>query len=270
VESGTGIYQNGVKVAPAQTNPYIKPGTGSWLNVVPNVDALSQQGETLVRDIRAVPVPFEVKVGGFGATLVDLKASLKARMGWALLIIAVSMFVLFFLAFGSVFLPFKALVTALFSLSASFGALVWIFQDGHWSGILNFTATGMVDATMPILMFCIAFGLSMDYEMFLLSRIKEEHDKGQDNISAVAHGLEKTGGIVTAAAISISVIFIAFATSGVMIIKMLGLGLAIAVLLDAFVIRATLVPAFMRLAGNLNWWAPEPLARLYRRFNISE
>jgi RND superfamily putative drug exporter len=148
--------------------------------------------------------------------------------------------------------------------------MVWIFQQGHLSGFFNFTATGTIDNTMPVLMFCIAFGLSMDYEVFLLSRIKEEHDKGSSNIHSVAVGLEKTGAIVTAAAVLIAVVFFAFATSGVTFIKLFGLGLAIAVLMDAFLIRATLVPAFMRLAGNANWWAPAPLRRFHDRFGISE
>jgi putative drug exporter of the RND superfamily len=129
---------------------------------------------------------------------------------------------------------------------------------------------GSLAATMPILMFCVAFGLSMDYEVFLLSRIKEEHDRTHDNASSVAIGLERTGRIVTAAAVIISVVFIAFSTSGVAFVKLFGIGLALAVLMDAFVIRATLVPSFMVLAGELNWWAPGPLRRFYDRFGISE
>jgi RND superfamily putative drug exporter len=128
----------------------------------------------------------------------------------------------------------------------------------------------MIEATMPILMFCVAFGLSMDYEVFLLSRIKEFYDKTGNNTASVAHGLELTGGIVTAAAVSISVVFLAFASSSVTTIKLFGFGLAVAVLLDAFVIRGTLVPAFMRLAGNANWWAPKFLKKIYKRYGISE
>ena len=172
--------------------------------------------------------------------------------------------------FGSVVVPVKALVLNVLSLTATFGAMVWIFQDGHLSGLLGFTPTGSLAATMPILMFCIAFGLSMDYEVFLLSRIKEEHDRtGTTTTASVAIGLERTGRIVTAAAVLISVVFIAFATSGVSFIKLFGVGLALAVLMDAFVIRATLVPAFMRLAGESNWWAPRPMRRFYERFGIA-
>jgi RND superfamily putative drug exporter len=148
--------------------------------------------------------------------------------------------------------------------------MVWIFQDGHLSGLLDFTPTGSIDVSTPILNLCIAFGLSMDYEVFLLSRIKEEHDNGRDNATAVAVGLERSGRIVTAAAALIAIVFVAFATSRVSFIKLSGVGLAIAVLIDAFVIRATLVPAFMRLAGEVNWWAPKPLRQLHDRIGISD
>jgi RND superfamily putative drug exporter len=148
--------------------------------------------------------------------------------------------------------------------------MVWIFQDGHLSGVLDFTATGGLAAAMPILMFCVAFGLSMDYEVFLLSRIKEEHDNGADDVSAVAVGLERTGRIVTAAAVLIAVVFLSFALGRVSFIKMFGLGLTLAVVMDAFLIRGTLVPAFMRLAGRWNWWSPAPLRRIHQRWGIRE
>jgi len=154
--------------------------------------------------------------------------------------------------------------------SATFGAKVWIFQDGNLSGVLGFTATGAIDASMPILMFCIAFGLSMDYEVFLLSRIKEEHDRTGDNGASVALGLVRTGSIVTAAAALLAITFFAFGTSGVSFIKMFGIGLGLAVLMDATVVRAFLVPAFMRLAGEANWWAPGPLRRFHDRYGLKE
>jgi RND superfamily putative drug exporter len=172
--------------------------------------------------------------------------------------------------FGSVVIPVKAVVLNLLSLSATFGAMVWIFQEGHLSGVLDFTATGGISASMPIMMFCIAFGLSMDYEVFLLSRIKEEHDRGASDSDAVAVGLERTGRIVTAAAVLMSVVFLAFVSSRVSFIKLYGVGLTLAVLLDAFVIRGTLVPALMRLAGRWNWWAPGPMRRFYDRYGIHE
>ena len=242
----------------------------TWLSVVPNVEPVSGAGSRMVKEIRAVEAPFESKVGGPSAELVDSKASLLARLPWAGAIIAVVTFVLLFLMFGGLLVPLKALLLNILSLSATFGAMVWIFQEGHLSGVLNFTATGTLDATTPILMFCIAFGLSMDYEVFLLSRIKEEHDRTGDNTRSVAMGLERTGRIVTAAALLIAIVFVAFATSGISFIKLFGLGLALAVLIDAFVIRATLVPAFMRLAGEANWWAPAPLRRLQQRIGLSE
>jgi RND superfamily putative drug exporter len=234
------------------------------------VEPLSPEAETLVEQVRAADAPFPVEVGGRSAELVDLKDSLFGRMPIAIGLIALSTFVLLFLMFGSVVVPLKALVINVLSLSATFGAMVWIFQDGHLSGVLDFTATGTIDTNTPILMFCVAFGLSMDYEVFLLSRIKEEYDRTHDNTASVALGLERTGRIVTAAAVLISVIFLAFATSSITFIKLFGIGLALAVLMDAFVIRATLVPAFMRLAGEANWWAPRPLRRFYERFGLSE
>ena len=243
---------------------------GSYLSVVPAVEPLSPEGEDLVRAVRAADAPSPVLVTGQSAGLVDVNASLFDRLPWALGMIAVITAVVLFLMFGSVVIPLKAIVLNLLSLSATFGAMVWIFQDGHLSGALDFTATGGLAAAMPILMFCIAFGLSMDYEVFLLSRIKEEHDAGADNVSSVATGLEHTGRIVTAAAVLMAVIFLAFATGHVSFIKMFGIGLTLAVVMDAFLIRGTLVPAFMRLAGEWNWWAPGPLRRLHDRWGISE
>ena len=172
--------------------------------------------------------------------------------------------------FGSVIGPLKAIVLNLLSLTATFGSMVWIFQDGHFSSALGFTPTGTTDLTTPILMFCIAFGLSMDYEVFLLSRIKEEHDRTGDNTASVALGLEKTGRIVTAAAGLLAITFISFSSSGISFIKLFGLGLTVAVLMDATLVRGALVPAFMRLAGEVNWWAPKPLTRIYERFGFSE
>ncbi|MDQ3390593.1 MAG: MMPL family transporter, partial [Actinomycetota bacterium] len=252
-----------------QSAQYVDDDAG-WLSVVPSVEMGSDEGESLVEAVRALDGTEDVLVGGQTAELVDSRASIWERLPLALGIIAVTTTVLLFLLSGSLLVPAKALVLNLLSLTATFGAMVWIFQDGHLSGLLDFTATGAIDTTTPILMFCIAFGLSMDYEVFLLSRIKEEHDRTGDNDHAVALGLERTGRIVTAAALLLSVTFFAFGTSGVSFIKMFGIGLAIAVLMDAFVIRGLLVPAFMKLAGDANWWAPGPLRRLHDRIGISE
>jgi len=246
--------------------------TATYLSVVPDVEPLSGAGEDLARSIRDVenPLGAEHLVGGQSAQLVDAKASLFGDLPLALAIVAVITFVLLFLMFGSVVVPAKALVLNVLSLSATFGAMVWVFQEGNGSDLLGFTPTGTLTATIPVLMFCVAFGLSMDYEVFLLSRIKEEHDHGADNVGSVAVGLQRTGRIVTASALLMSVVFLAFATSEVSFIKLFGIGLTLAVLLDAFVIRGTLVPAFMRLAGEANWWAPRWMRRLYDRFGIHE
>jgi RND superfamily putative drug exporter len=243
---------------------------GTYLSVVPAVEPLSSEGEQLVEDVREADSPFPVLVTGMGAELVDTNDGLFSRLPLALGIIGLITVGVLFMMFGSVVIPLKAVVLNLLSLSATFGAMVWVFQDGNLSGVLDFTATGGLATAMPILMFCVAFGLSMDYEVFLLARIKEEHDHGADNRTSVAVGLERTGRIVTAAAVLISIVFLAFATSSVSFIKLFGIGLALAVLLDAFVIRGTLVPAFMRLAGNWNWWAPGPLRRFHDRYGISE
>jgi RND superfamily putative drug exporter len=271
VESLTGTYATGDQVAPPDPSSQRFAGsTGTWVHVVPAVEAFSPEGEELVRAVRDVEAPFEFRLGGASAELVDSKESIFDRVPLAAILIGVATFVLLFLMFGGLLVPVKAIVLNLLSLSATFGAMVWIFQDGNLSGVLNFTPLGFLDTTTPILMFCIAFGLSMDYEVFLLSRIKEEHDLTGDNTSSVAMGLERTGRIVTAAALILSIVFIAFGTSGVSFIKMFGIGLALAVIMDASLVRGTLVPAFMRLAGEANWWAPSWLRRIQERVGISE
>jgi RND superfamily putative drug exporter len=270
VEGPRRVYQDGDVVDEATPTTPTAPDGAAVLEVVPTVDLQSGAGEQLVEDIRALDPGFDTLVGGSAAQLIDTKDALLARLPWALAIIAVTTLVLLFLMTGSVLIPVKALVLNLLSLTATFGAMVWIFQDGHLSGLLDFTATGRVDSSMPILMFCIAFGLSMDYEVFLLSRIKEEHDRTGENAASVALGLERTGRIVSAAAALLAITFLAFGTADVTFLKLFGVGLALAVVLDATVIRGLLVPAFMRLAGPANWWTPAPLRRLHRRFGIAE
>jgi RND superfamily putative drug exporter len=243
---------------------------GTWLAVVPSVEAYSAAGEDLVARVRALPAPFPVQVGGTSAELVDTKAALLGHLPQGVAIIAAVTFVLLFLMTGSVVIPLKALVLNLLSLSAVYGAMVFVFQDGHLADLLGFTATGTIDTTMPVLLFCIAFGLSMDYEVFLLSRIKEEHDHGADTVTAVARGLERSGRIVTTLAALLAIVFVAFATSQVTFLKLFGLGTALAIVVDATLIRALLVPAFMRLAGRANWWAPRPLRALHERVGLRE
>ena len=279
VDAATGYYHVALGRA---ILPYVPPNSlsqrfdpaagrvGTYLSVVPDVEPLSAQGEKLVKDIRATPAPFAFRVAGPSAQLVDTKHTITARLPIALGLIALATFILLFMMTGSILVPIKALALNMLSLTATFGAMVWIFQEGHLSSILHFTPTGSLDVFTPILMFCIAFGLSMDYEVFLLSRIKEEYDLDHDNEQAVAVGLQKTGRIVTAAALLLTIVFLGIATSDVALVKAFGVGLTLAVLVDAFLIRATLVPAFMRLAGRANWWSPRWLRRWHLRFGIWE
>jgi RND superfamily putative drug exporter len=186
------------------------------------------------------------------------------------LIMASATLVLLFLAFGSVVLPIKAVLMNLVSIGASYGVVVWGFQEGHLAGLLNFTSTGFIEPTNPILMLAVLFGLATDYEVFLLSRVREEWDAGGDNPAAVAAGLQHTGRIITAAALLLIVVVAGFATGGVVFVKMIGVGMIVAIVVDATLVRALLVPATMRLLGRWNWWAPGPLARFHRRYGIHE
>jgi RND superfamily putative drug exporter len=231
----------------------------------------SGAAERLVADIRAAPTPGRVPtfVGGPTAQLVDQKHDLSGSLPLAIGLVVLTTFVVLFLFTGSVVLPLKALLLNALSLTAIFGAMVWIFQDGHLSGLLGFTP-GPMSTTMPLLLFCIAFGLSMDYEVFMLSRIKELHDAGATNREAVAGGLARTGRIVTTAAALLAVTFFAFGLSRVSFIQMFGVGTALAIVVDATLIRGVVVPAFMRLAGGANWWAPRPLRRLHTRVGASD
>jgi RND superfamily putative drug exporter len=233
---------------------------------------ISTQARDLVQRLRDLPAPAggSVLVGGQTAELVDLLDSVGSRLPWMALIVVGTSFVLLFLAFGSVVLPLKAVLMNVLSLSASFGAIVWIFQDGHLAGLLDFTPTGTLEATQPILVLAIVFGLSMDYEVFLMSRIREQYDLTGDNTAAVATGLQRTGGIITSAALLLIVVIGAFSLSGITFIKLIGVAMIIAILVDATVVRALLVPATMRLLGDANWWAPGPLRRLHDRIGFRE
>ena len=233
------------------------------------LSAAARQIVQQVRDV-APPAGARVYVGGQTAQLVDELASLSATLPWMALVMAAATFVLLFLAFGSVVLPVKAVVMNLLSLSATFGVVVWIFQQGHLSGLLQFTPTGTIDPTVPILMLAIIFGLSTDYEVFLLSRIRERYDLTGDNTEAVATGLQRTGGIITSAALLLMIVVGAFSASGITFIKLLGVGMIVALAIDASIVRVLLVPATMRLLGGANWWAPRPLRGLYARYGIRE
>jgi RND superfamily putative drug exporter len=235
-------------------------------------DPLSAAARAIVGRVRAVAAPAgaRVYVGGQTAQLADLLTSLQRILPWMALVMIGATFILLFLAFGSVLLPVKAIVMNALSLSATFGAVVWIFQDGHLSGLLRFTPTGTIDPTIPILMLAIIFGLSMDYEVFLLSRIRERYDLTGYNGLAVASGLQRTGGVITSAALLLVIVIGAFSASGITFIKLMGVGMIIALIVDAAIVRVLLVPATMRLLGLANWWAPGPLRRLYARYGIQE
>ncbi|MGZ8752713.1 MAG: MMPL family transporter [Acidimicrobiia bacterium] len=274
VDASTGYYIDGQRVLAADelSARFVSkenPDT-TWFSVVPSVEPVSPRGEALIHDIRATDSPLELSVTGLSAQLVDTKQAVTSRIPLALGLIAIITFILLFLMVGSLLVPLKALLLNFLSLTATFGAMVWIFQEGRFTNILDFTPTGTIDVFTPILVFCIAFGLSMDYEVFLLSRIKEEYDLTGDNQESVAMGLQRTGRIVTAAALLLAIVFIAFSTSKVQIVQLTGIGLTLAVLVDAFLIRATLVPAFMRLAGKANWWAPRAVRRWHLRWGIWE
>ncbi|MCO5992184.1 MMPL family transporter [Actinoallomurus rhizosphaericola] len=240
------------------------------LAVRTGADAQSGAARDLVRQIRSLPAPGTTYVGGETAQLTDMLSSLGHVLPWAALFVGVVTFALLFAALGSILLPLKALVMNALSLSAAFGVMVWGFQDGHLAGVLGFTSTGNVEASQPVLILAVAFGLSMDYELFLLSRIREEWQRTEDSTGAVAAGLQSTGRIITNAALLLAVVIAAFTTSGISFIKLIGVGLLVAVVVDATLVRALLVPATMRLLGRANWWLPSPLRRLHARVALRE
>lgn len=242
-------------------------------------DPISQQARHALAHVRAVEIPAgsRVLVGGATAFLVDQLHSIGHVLPWMILVMAVAMLVLLFLAFGSFILPIKAILMNTLSIGASFGAVTWIFQSGHFANLLGFSRLGYLDATDPILMLAVVFGLSMDYEVFLLSRIREEWDaaagarsSAQRNRDAVAIGLQRSGRIITSAALLLVVVIGTFATSEVTTLKLLGVGMALAIFVDATIVRAMLVPAVMRLLGAVNWWAPRPFARWWESHGLHE
>jgi putative drug exporter of the RND superfamily len=233
----------------------------------------SDQGPTatrLVREVRALDPPSPVEVGGDAAELVDYESALLSRLPWAVGLMVLATFVLLFLFTGSVVVPVKAILMNLFSLGAGFGALVFVFQEGHLGGLVGTQALGSLSVTTPVLVFAIAFGLSMDYEVFLLGRITEEWRRTGDTDRAVAYGLQRTGRTVTTAALLMSVVFAGFVAGGFSPVKQVGLGLVLVILVDATLVRMLLMPSVMSLMGKANWWSPAPLRRLHRRIGLSE
>ncbi len=255
-------------VTPRDPALYKQPLT--VVEVVAEGASSGDAAQRVTEEIRSINYGFGKQVTGEAAFLIDYKHSLSSRMPWAFGVIALSTLVLLFLMTGSVLVPIKAILMNILSLGATFGALVWIFQEGHLSGLLGFDSTGALHVVVPVIVFIFAFGLSMDYEVFLLSRIKEAHDHGYDNDAAVAVGLQRTGQIITSAALLIVVVFAGFAAGELLFMKQMGVGLALAVIVDATIVRSLLVPATMKLLGERNWWAPRPLRRIYDRFGLHE
>jgi putative drug exporter of the RND superfamily len=226
--------------------------------------------ERVTRELRGLTVDgLEFAVGGFAASSIDTVDGIESGIVPAVIFVIVGAYLILLLTFGSVFLPLKAIIMTLLSISASLGAVVLVFQDGYLSSLLGFTATGRIDAIQPILTFCILFGLSMDYEVLMLARMQEEYRRTGDNTAAVAAGLERTATMVTGAAAIMVVVFGGFLLAEIVIIKSLGFGLALAVLIDATIVRGLLVPATMRLMGNWNWWAPRPIQIVVARLGLA-
>jgi RND superfamily putative drug exporter len=273
VGSVAGTYVHGAPAGPAR--PELAKNGSTYLTVHTDTDPLSSEGKATLAAAKSTAAPWRVEFAGATAENADSLNALGSAMPYAIGLIALATFVILFLFTGSIVLPIKALVLNTLSLSATFGAMVWIFQEGHLGSLYgDLTATGYLTPTMPPLMFCLAFGLSMDYEVFLLSRIREawleSPRTSAGNARAVALGLGRTGRIVTAAALLMAIVFAAIAGSSVSFMMMFGTGLTLAVIMDATVVRGMLVPAFMRLAGRWNWWAPKPLVRLHQRFGLFE
>jgi uncharacterized membrane protein YdfJ with MMPL/SSD domain len=248
---------------------YIR-GSVVRLDAISPIDPISPAGTAIIPEVRAVAVDgVTTEVGGLAAQGRDFMTSQSATIPWAVGITLGASALILYLLFGSVVIPIKAVIMTLLSITASFGALVWIFQDGNLSGFLGFESPGFTIAGNPIIMFSVLFGLSMDYEVLLLSRIQEAYRRTSDNTASVAEGLTKTAGVITGAALIMVTVFSAFALAESITIKSIGVGMAVAVLIDATIIRVLLVPATMRLMGRWNWWAPGPLGRFADRLGFS-
>ena len=267
-------YVGTVEALPAVAQVSVRedvPGL-TVVDVVPVQDDAGDDdtARRLVADLRSLDAPADARVTGDAAYLVDYQDALLDRLPWALLVIGVATALLLFAFTGSVVVPVKAIVMNTLSLGASYGALVWVFQDGNLGALVGTEALGALSITTPVIVFAIAFGLSMDYEVFLLGRIAEIHRETGDSDLAVEQGLQRTGRIVTSAALLLVVVFAGFVAGGFSPIKQVGLGLVLAVVVDVTVVRMLLLPAVMRLMGERNWWAPAPLRRLHDRFGLSE
>ncbi|MGI5216812.1 MMPL family transporter [Nocardia sp. CA-290969] len=270
VDSAGGTFGPGASAAESPDPSRFSNGDATWLRVVPTGERLAHDPDGLVRDVRATAAPFDVLVGGYPAELVDYRDAVVARLPLVAALIMLVTFAVLFLMTGSVLAPLKASVLNLLSMTIMFGVLVWGFQNGALAGLLGFTPTGVIEPSIPILMFCIAYGLSMDYEVFLLARIKEDYDRTGDPIGSVPRGIARSAPLITAAALILAVSFAVYATGGVAFLQQLGIGMALTVAVDATLVRGVLAPALMRLAGHANWWAPGPLRRFHDRFGLRE
>lgn len=268
VDTATGSYSHGgLLAAPTPANDRFRAVNAAYLAVVPDTtDPVVL--DRIAGDVRATPAATPVLVGGVAAANADAIGSVISALPYALAFVVPILLVVLFVLTGSAVLPLLAVVLSVLSLTATFGALVWSFQDGHLSGLLGFTVTDDLPPTVPVMLFGVAFGLAMDYQVFLLARIREEYRRTRSNALAITSGLERIGRIVTAAAVLISLVFLGFLASDITFMKAFGIGLPLAVLVDATLVRGFLLPAAMELLGDWNWYAPEPLRKLYRRFGI--
>ncbi|GAA1818561.1 MMPL family transporter [Actinomadura chokoriensis] len=262
-------------VADAQFTGYSGTYGGVRISVTHKYEPMDERAQDLVTDIRGMSLskdgyPMHIDVGGSTASQMDLMSSLMRTLPKMAVFVGIATFILLFMFFGSIALPLKAIVMNVLSIGASFGAIVWGFQYGHLAGVLDFTPTGGVEATSMILILAVVFGLSMDYEVFLLSRIREEWDLTHDNRVAVASGMQHTGGIITSAALLFLVVVAAFSMASITIVKLIGVGMFVAVVVDAALVRSLLVPATMRFMGSANWWLPPFLAGLHARMDLRE
>lgn len=272
VDSAVGTFVHGERTG--DSGPFgperFTSGDATYMAVIPTAAQLADDSAGFAESVREVEAPFEVVVGGYPAELADYRDGVVDRLpliaGLILLITAIVLF----LMTGSVIAPIKASILNMLSLSVMFGVLVWGFQDGGLEGLLGFTPTGEIEPSIPILMFCVAYGLSMDYEVFLLARIREEYLRTGDVMGSVPQGLARSAPLVTAAALILAASFAVYATSEVAFLQQLGIGMALVVAVDATLVRGILAPAFMRLAGRANWWAPRPLRRFHDRFGWTE
>ena len=271
VDSPAGMFVAGERVGESTGRSTLTSGETTRLIATSTQRPRSPESEIVIAELRAVPPPISgVRIGGFAAQYTDSQQGILRVLPWALGWVLITVLILLFMFTGSILMPIKAVILNILSLSAAIGVIVWVFQYGNLTWLVgDVNITGTIDTSTVVLTAIVAFGLSMDYEVFLLSRIKEEYDRTGDNTTSVALGLQRSAGIISAAALLLAVNFAAFIPASVTNIKILGLGVTVAILLDATIVRLLLVPAFMRIAGRANWWAPAPLRRLHERFGLS-